>query len=111
MTKQAATRTENLTRGQIIILLLIGLAFVAYLGRDLWWPTQDPLQSLQPNVGKNACNKLNGAYRGRIISVARDPVNGTDTVVYRVQRPGSRATYAPVNNTTVTAGKCLDGQP
>jgi hypothetical protein len=101
----------DLSKKQIVFYLLIGLATIAYLARDFWWPTSDGLASLRGNVGKNACNRLNGAYAGRILGVTRDPVNRTDTIVYQVQRPESRATYAPADNITITTGKCPDGQP
>jgi hypothetical protein len=71
----------------------------------------DEQAELAKNVGLNACNAINGAYRGKILSVTKDPVNQSGLWVYSVQREGSRATYAPVDNTTVTSGKCADGQP
>jgi hypothetical protein len=71
----------------------------------------DEQTELARNVGLNACNALNGAYRGKILSVVRDPVNQSGLWVYSVQREGSRATYAPVDNTTAASGKCPDGEP
>ena len=68
-------------------------------------------QELMANVGKNACNALNGAFRGKILGVMKDPANHSDEWVYRVQRPNTRATYAPVDGSTVTTGKCPDGEP
>ncbi len=72
---------------------------------------QDPAADYRKNIHRNACNALNGAYRGQIVSVEQDPVNHSGVWVYGVQRPGSRQTWAPVDNTTVTDGPCPDGQP
>ncbi len=103
--------TGDLSKKQIVFYLLIGLATIAYLARDLWWPSTDELASLRGNVGKNACNSLNGAFRGTIVGVTRDPVNRTDIIVYQVRLLDGRTTYAPADNTTATTGKCPDGQP
>lgn len=85
--------------------LMVAAALVSTFG------CQDTGEALAKNVGLNACNGLNGAYRGTILNVLKDPVNHSGIWVYRVQAKGSRATYAPADNTTVVTGKCPDGQP
>lgn len=73
-------------------------------------PDED-LAALRVNVGKNACNAINGAYRGRIVDVAHYTAAGqSSSAVYVVEREGRRSN-APPGNTTVVTGNCPDGQP
>jgi hypothetical protein len=72
--------------------------------------TTDPTAELRANIGKAACNQVNGVYRGRIVDVTL--YSGADqspVLVYVVERDGRRQN-APVGNTTV-ADRCPDGQP
>lgn len=73
-------------------------------------PDQD-LAALRANVGKNACNAANGAYRGRIVDVTHYSAAGqSPSAVYVVERQGRRIN-APSGNTSVVTGNCPDGQP
>ena len=66
-----------------------------------------PETTLRANVGKNACNSVNGTYRGRILDVFEDE---SHTWIYVVEREGVRG-RAPAGGTTVTEGRCSDGNP
>ena len=72
--------------------------------------TTDQAAELRANIGKSACNQVNGVYRGRIVDVTLYSASGqSPELVYVVERDGRRQN-APVGNTTV-AERCPDGQP
>ncbi len=72
--------------------------------------TTDRAAELRTNIGKAACNQVNGVYRGRIVDVTLYSASGqSPELVYVVERDGRRQN-APVGNTTV-ADRCPDGQP
>lgn len=72
--------------------------------------TTDRTAELRANIGKAACNQVNGVYRGRIVDVTLYSAAGqSPELVYVVERDGRRQN-APVGNTTV-ADRCADGQP
>jgi hypothetical protein len=71
--------------------------------------TTDRTAQLRANIGKAACNQVNGVYRGRIVDVTMYSGAGqSPALVYVVERDGRRHN-APVGNTTV-ADRCPDGQ-
>jgi len=87
---------------RIAIALSIGAAFGCSDG------TAEQAAQLRANIGKSACNQVNGAYRGRIVDVTLYAAAGQSAeLVYVVERDGRRQN-APVSNTTV-AERCADG--
>lgn len=50
----ATEKGESLSAKQIVVFSLIGLGTLAFLARDLWWPSSDARQSASPGIAAPA---------------------------------------------------------
>lgn len=67
------------------------------------------------HVGKNACNRITGAYGGTIrdafYNVRFDGIEKEWRWLYTIQLSANGMMLAPAANWTATTGQCTDGRP